>query len=462
VQFQSFLQEIAFSKKMSDSEKPKTLYGLKDIDEEYNNWFISDATKGPLTVWQKQKKTWFQLRGIWHEVFFSVLRKMDNEIEEEDQRLTRFGSALDLMRRTYGSRQKPDTLGLLDVNVFQDWLRKEVVEGTEGCSQGVFKKVLKMANVNMEEVIADALWMASDIWVEHRQDGIDIKHESLRNVADLEDRVVMYFSKGLGFESVRSLIFDELQVPLLQQMGELEIRTAFDAVDDKTGQCGCLEPHEIMQMVRLLTKNGMHLNMMTDMFKKLKMNLSEDYIRDSFLAMDTNADDLIDVPEFLGMIDLIITTLVPQMIFERLEMQPQHIIRRLLLLLCGSVIMLTFIVISIGAFQVEVSKGSAGMASSLMRAGIAIVAVLGLRRDAGDEDQDKMFKARGYVYEIMGVSASQMEARKRTPAMGDPYSGRAELAMRKREINRSLGRARGGAAHQGHHDDHHDDDHDGD
>jgi len=98
-----------------------------------------------------------------------------------------------------------------------------------------------------------------------------------------------------------------------------------------------------------------------------------------------------------------------------------------------------------------------------MRAGIAIVAVLGLRRDAGDDDQDRLFiNARGHLYEIMGVSASQMEAKKRAASAGSGQMN--QIMASKREVSRSLqgahrraGGHRGGAGHRGQDDDDDDD-----
>merc|ERR1719487_171803 len=130
----------------------------------------------------------------------------------------------------------------------------------------------------------------------------------------------------------------------------------------------------------------MNLKAVNKLFKDLNLNLSEGNIKDSFLMMDTNADDLIDVPEFLGMIDYIIDPLIPDMIFEKLNMKPQQQAMKLVGLMVISVLIILFIVISMGAFHVEVGKGAAGMGASLMRAGIAIVAVLGLRRDSDGDD----------------------------------------------------------------------------
>jgi len=197
----------------------------------------------------------------------------------------------------------------------------------------------------------------------------------------------------------------------------------------------------------------------------MKISFPEHELKAAFMMMDTNADDIIDIPEFLGLIDHIIVARVPELLYERLNMKLQQIAVKLFALMIAACTIFLFIAISLGAFQVSMNKGAAGMGASFLRAGIAIVAVLGLRRDAGDDDQDKMLiNARNHLYEMMGVSNSQMEARRKSQignAVGGGGVGNtAQLMRSRREVSRAV-RMKGvkkGGRHTGHDDDDDDDD----
>mmetsp|Transcript_118471 Transcript_118471/g.217092 ORF Transcript_118471/g.217092 Transcript_118471/m.217092 type:complete len:180 (+) Transcript_118471:2-541(+) len=172
--------------------------------------------------------------------------------------------------------------------------------------------------------------------------------------------------------------------------------------------------------------------------------------------MDTNADDVIDVPEFLGMADYFILELIPNEIFGALGLQVQQIAMALLGAFCISIVILLFVLISLGAFQVELNAGGSNGAA-WVRAGIAIGAVAGLKGDNSEASQEKLFqRARKHLYEMMGVSPSQMEARRRSNALGGQMQPMVRMPQAKAKIVKV--RQRGSAQNSRDHDDRDDDD----
>lgn len=439
-----FLDSVAYSKQ--ESQKPKGLK-FEEVNEEYDKWFKCTDT-GKISLWTKRGRSFYRLRGIWPECFLGVLGKMDNGIEDQIRGLKRFAEA----RSEFQGRHQPvECEGIMDIHEFEDWLTKNVVEVTSEVSKEVFIQVLKRANISIPPIVAEYLWLSADD---------NCSHSSLRRVKDLEDRLVMYLSKGLVVESVRSLIFDELQVPALQQLRDTDVKSAFDQVDDKTGQCGFLEPHEVQQMIRLIAQEGMTLDMLSQTFDRLKLHFPEKDVKAAFLMMDTNSDDVIDMPEFLGMVDYFIVSLIPNQIFGALGLQVQQIGMKLLGALIISLIVLLFILISLGAFQVGLS-GRSKDGASWVRAGIALAAVAGLKGDASEDNQDKLyFRARQKLYDMMGVSSSQMEMRRRSNAAGVAVAKQPESKMPKFKPPKAMKKRGGGSG--GRHEDKDDEDDDED
>eukprot|EP00929_Paragymnodinium_shiwhaense_P111626 TRINITY_DN79970_c0_g1_i1.p1 TRINITY_DN79970_c0_g1~~TRINITY_DN79970_c0_g1_i1.p1 ORF type:complete len:2493 (+),score=634.37 TRINITY_DN79970_c0_g1_i1:120-7598(+) len=461
---QLFLRQVAFPPHREKHDlKPKAL-NLTEIDEVYDNWFKSEA---PATVWTKRSRTMLQLRGIWHEMFLTILERMENPLMELEDGVKLFEEALDLQEAARA--ENPDVFGmefdisegLLDVAYLEEvWLRRNLVEHTEDCSLQVFREVLQRAEITLPQVVADAIWMAAD------REGC--LHPSLRKVNDLEDRVVLYLSKGLCYESARALVRDELQVPTLQALDEEAVKAAFNQVDEKTGMVGFIEPREVNEMILLLGQNGMTQPVLDQAFKRLKMNLPEETVKAAFLMMDTNSDDVIDMAEFLGMIDYFIGKLIPQQVFDVMDMNVQQVAKKLILTLVTLSTVCLFLVISLTAFQVEVTKsaGNGAAGASFLRAGLAVAAAIGLRRDATSDDQDTRFQqARENLYRLMGVTQSELETRRRattTETTVDTKTHTQTAKTQQRGGARMGSSARGGSHGQDHHHDDHDHHHDDD
>eukprot|EP00928_Gymnodinium_smaydae_P046318 TRINITY_DN3084_c0_g7_i1.p1 TRINITY_DN3084_c0_g7~~TRINITY_DN3084_c0_g7_i1.p1 ORF type:complete len:2646 (-),score=570.29 TRINITY_DN3084_c0_g7_i1:479-7402(-) len=407
-----FMRSVAFSVE-KDAGEARELE-LKEIDQVYDNWKVSTSPDVPTSVWCKRSKVHLQLRGIWHECFLELLDKMDNGVKDKLAGIDLFEQALKKQQEWSsrdGGQGRYAHEGLLDFEFFENcWLKEQMENNTE-CSLQVFKEALIMAEITIPDVVVDALWFAAD------KDKCN--HPSLRKILDLEDRLVMYLSKGLCFESARILVYDELQSPTMQTRSLEAIRTAFRQVDDKTGQVGFIEPREVNEMLLLLAQDGVSLSTLQQGFRKLKISIPDDIVKAAFLMMDTNSDDVIDMPEFLGMIDYFIDALLPEQVFRALGMSPQQVVSALLLTGLAFAIILLFVFVSMGAFQVQVSDAASSTGSSMIRAGIAVVAALGLRRDTSEEDLDKRFGAvREQLYGMMGVTQSQLEARRRASVSG--------------------------------------------
>jgi len=421
---QQFMKNLLFSETLHVQSRTGTEGGdegydaalllerdLEIINKEYDNWYKhKDPDKAE--VWTKRGKSLLKLRGIWSECFYAVLESLENKVDEKkrDSGETLFDTALSQWR---GKASKPDHTGgpfhegLLDISFFKKWLKKTLVNNKD-CSLPVFKDVLKRAQITLPELVADALWYAGRVGE---------LHASLRNARDLEDRLVMYLSKGLCYESVRSLVFDELQTSSLQEITQDELRVIFDQMDMKTGRCGFAEPHEVHELICMMTQQGMTCERLIQAFKRLKMTFPDKNVKAAFMLMDTNADDDIDLPEFLGLIDHLIVSVIPEAIFDYLQLEPWQIAAKLAVATVTLLIVFMFIFISLSAFQVKLGGNNtdAGAGASLIRAGIALVAALGLRREAGnDEEREGLYVlARERLYYLTGVTQSQVEARRR-------------------------------------------------
>jgi len=380
---------------------------LEVISKEYDNWFKHKDAENP-QVWTKRGKLLLKLRGVWAECFYAVLDKLENKVDErKGSGEILFESAMAQWRQKASDAGIEVYEGLLDIGFFKKWLKLTLVNNRD-CSLPVFKDVLKRAQISLPDLVAEALWYAGK--------GGDL-HASLRNARDLEDRLVMYLSKGLCYESVRSLVFDELQTSSLQTITENELRVIFTQMDQKTGRCGFAEPHEVHELICLMSQHGMTCTRLIQAFKRLKMTFEDKSIKSAFMLMDTNADDDIDLPEFLGLIDHLIVSVIPQAIFSYLNLEPWQVLARLTLASATLCIVFLFIFISLSAFQVKLSGNNtdAGAGASLIRAGLALVAALGLRREANnDEEREGLYTiARERLYYLTGVTQSQVEARRR-------------------------------------------------
>merc|ERR1719379_48531 len=97
--------------------------------------------------------------------------------------------------------------------------------------------------------------------------------------------------------------------------------------------------------------------------------------------------------EFLGMVDYFFVKLVPNEIFRSLGLSTPHVVLKLVGTLCALVVIGAFTYISLGAFAVDVesskAKEASGAGASLLRAGFALFAALGLRQDASDLDENR-------------------------------------------------------------------------
>merc|ERR1719291_683400 len=108
-------------------------------------------------------------------------------------------------------------------------------------------------------------------------------------------------------------------------------------------------------------------------------------------------------------------TLIPQEILRVMGLQPQQVALRLLGAISFAVAVFAFVLISLGAFHVNlaVSSASAGGGASMVRVGITLLAVVALKRETSEEDEERFFKhARERLYAMMGVTQSQIDARR--------------------------------------------------
>mmetsp|Transcript_40295 Transcript_40295/g.65147 ORF Transcript_40295/g.65147 Transcript_40295/m.65147 type:complete len:333 (+) Transcript_40295:1-999(+) len=303
-------------------------------------------------------------------------------------------------------------------------MASHLVENPTECSRNVFREALTRAEITLPKLVVHALWYVSD------KSGCS--HSSMRRVSDLQDRLVMYLSTGQCYESVRGLFFDELHVPTLQDIPRDEVRAAFVQVDEKTGFCGVIDTHEVCELMRLLSQQGMSLPVVEKTFKQLKLHIDEDALKEAFVMVDTNSDDNIDLTEFLCMIDRLIDTILPKKIFSLMGMQPQQILFKVVGMGMSMLTMCAFLSIALGAFHVDVKKEAADMGQSFLRAGLAGLAALGLRRESSMDDLEKQYQvARVHLYRLTGVSNSQLETRRRAyMASGSSVGGTATLKRR--------------------------------
>jgi len=206
-------------------------------------------------------------------------------------------------------------------------------------------------------------------------------------------------------------------------------------VDEKTGQCGVIDPHEVQELLILLSQEGMDLQVVQTSFLELKLNLLEDSVYDSFTAVDTNCDDKIDMTEFLALVDRLVDLVLPDTIFGFMSLQPQQIIMDVVLKVTMILTMFLFVFVSLNAFHVDVGREAASAGSSIIRAALAGLALLGLRGDNSPEYMEKQYQvAKEQLYRLTGISRSQLEARRRTGALGGGAGvilGRGRFGMRR-------------------------------
>mmetsp|Transcript_23786 Transcript_23786/g.76653 ORF Transcript_23786/g.76653 Transcript_23786/m.76653 type:complete len:1297 (-) Transcript_23786:116-4006(-) len=415
-----FLQEIAFK---TDTQKPdnKAFQGSK-VDDDYDDWRkVKDGDGYVNAIWNLRGKALLELRGVWQECFFHILADMSNEVTDKQKGLILFEICRQDQLKFYGQHAQyrdANRDGLLHVNFLFHWLRENLVQNTGECSLQVLQKVLERCELTLPRIVVTSLY--------HSAKPTDNFNDSwnLRKVSDLEDRIVMYLVKGLPAESVEALIFDVLSVPSLQDIGKAELKFIFQQVDTKLGTNGFLEPREIRALITFLGQAGMSLADLLKSLKTLGCDFPELKIKEAFLLLDTSGDDLMDLPEFLGLMDYVIVRLIPQEIMRVMGLEPQQVILRLVVAVLTLLSVFLFVFVSLGAFHVEIAvdSDSSGSAATMIRTGIALLAVVALKRDGSEEDEERFFKdARERLYAMMGVTHSQIDARRR--AMGYSAGG---------------------------------------
>ncbi|CAE7273341.1 unnamed protein product [Symbiodinium pilosum] len=380
-QIYKFVKSVAFSAEEKSRDKSEEWKAMRVVDEEYDTWRLqkdeSDHAR-KYYLWVNRGKSVQRLRGIWHEVFLDILSKMGSPVQDAKQGLLLFQEALRQQSRVTSSSVVEEFEGLLSVDFLVNiWMQKALVENTDEVSLQIFKDALDKAEFTLPTSSVEALWYAAD--------KTKCTHPSLRQVKDLEDRLVMYLASGMFFESVRTLITNELQVPTLHSLDPKEIKAAFKQVDEKTGCCGIIDPHEVQAS-----------------FQQLHMNLDAEAIQDAFM-MDASANvfvkgnlcglygprlysmqlasnsQYITVQEFLSLIDKLVDQVIPEAIFEYMGLL-RH---QMLACRCN--------VVSLNAFHVNVG-----------------LALLGLRNDNSPEYMEKQYNiARvviGFGGALKGVS----------------------------------------------------------
>lgn len=409
-----FIKEIAFSREenvRNFKESHATVYAsLKVIDEEYDSWKKEEGDGGKF-IWVNRGKSLQRVRGIWQECFLDLLTKVGNPVQDMKEGLFLFNSALEDQRKEH--RHGDDEIeGLLSVDYLHIWMQKNIVEKTSEVSLHIFKEALKMAEFTLPPSSVEALWYSAD---KAQMAGNKAQERaSLRQVKDLEDRLVMYLSNGMFYEALRNLIVNELHVPSLHVLDGKEIKAAFKQVDEKTGCCGIIDPHEVSELLLLLSQEGMDLSVVLHSFDQLRLHLDPEAVQDAFMMVDTNCDDKIDLTEFLSLIDRLVEDVLPDAIFEYMGLQRHQIFWGVILKVMTILTMFLFVFVSLNAFHVDVGEKAASAGSSSIRAALAGLALLGLRSDMSPEYMEKQANiAKEQLYRITSVSRSQLEARRR-------------------------------------------------
>eukprot|EP00931_Biecheleriopsis_adriatica_P037294 TRINITY_DN21397_c0_g2_i2.p1 TRINITY_DN21397_c0_g2~~TRINITY_DN21397_c0_g2_i2.p1 ORF type:complete len:2222 (-),score=565.91 TRINITY_DN21397_c0_g2_i2:72-5774(-) len=423
-----FVKSLAFDREKSQRSKEdrEETDKYKVVDEEYDNWKVQNDD-GIKHIWNLRGQSALHLRGIWHECFLDILDRMGSPVDPMEG-VELFQKALKRQQQDKGQDPTSVDAELVSVDWFEKtWLPENVENNTKEVSLAIFREALEKAEFTLPKSSIEALWYSADKSV--------CSHSSLRRVTDLEDRLVMYLSTGLTFEAVRNLIFNELQVPSLQELKLKEIQAAFTQVDEKTGCCGVIDPHEVSELFLLLSQEGMTLSVVQTSFESLKLNIHEDTVHDAFIMVDTNCDDKIDMTEFLALFDTLVEDLLPDEIFRLMGLQMQQIWVNVLGKIATILTMFLFIFVSLNAFHVDVSKEAAGAGSSIIRAALAGLALLGLRNDNSPEYLERQYNmAKEHLYRLTGVTRSQLEARRRTGTLGAgaAMAGKSRLMMQRR------------------------------
>lgn len=413
-----FIKEIAFAREENvrnfKEKESETYEKLKIVDEEYDSWKKEEG-EGPKYLWVNRGKSLLRVRAIWQECFLDLLTKVHNPVQDMKEGLLLFNSALQDQRNQYHGDLK-DMEGLLAVDFLHTWLQKNLVERTSEVSLQIFKSALHMAEFTLPPSSVEALWYSAD--KAQMVGSKSMERASLRQVKDLEDRLVMYLSGGMFYESLRGLIVNELHVPSLHSLDAKEIAAAFKQVDEKTGCCGVIDPHEVSELLLLLSQEGMDLTVVQQSFDQLRVHLDPEAVQDAFMMVDTNCDDKIDLTEFLSLIDRMVDTMIPDAIFEYMGLQRHQIFWGVILKVVTILTMFLFVFVSLNAFHVDVGEKAASAGSSSIRAALAGLALLGLRNDNSPEYMEKQANiAKEQLYRITSVSRSQLEARRRSVAL---------------------------------------------
>ncbi|OLQ01020.1 hypothetical protein AK812_SmicGene16254 [Symbiodinium microadriaticum] len=176
---------------------------------------------------------------------------------------------------------------------------------------------------------------------------------------------------------------------------------------------------KVCELLLLLSQEGMDLQTVQASFQQLHMNLDPDAIQDAFMIVDTNCDDKIDLTEFLSLIDKLVDQVIPESIFEYMGLLRHQILSNVVMKVTTILTMFLFVFVSLNAFHVNVGQKATTAGSSMIRAALAGLALLGLRNDNSPEYMEKQYNiAREQLYRITGVSRSQLEARRRGAAGG--------------------------------------------
>lgn len=338
-----------------------------------------------------------------------------------------FEQAVEKQSHWIGRSQGKKMDGLLDIGFLLKWLREELVARSDECSMEIFREVLDKVEISLPRIVITDIFYSGERTTDETRENLP-----MRRVRDLEDRLTMYLSLGACKESVVSLIQDEVTMQSLLAISSQELKLSFQTIDSKLGDNGYLEPQEVLEMLIFLAQDGMSMLKLLESLKRLGMRFPERAIRDSFMAMDTNGDDNMDLPEFLGLFDYIIMRIIPQEIIIAMGYSTQQILAKMLTFAAVSSMVLLFVGVSLSALQVNMnaSTKNAEESTALIRGGLGGLAVFALKRDTTEEDKDRFFRtARARLYDMLGVTESYVNARRRNSTL----SVRASVEKRRRK-----------------------------
>merc|ERR1719489_34081 len=265
---------------------------------------------------------------------------------------------------------------LYDGNVSKDVFGYRGVVGFVG-----FKAILKVLKIDLQSEEMDRLWnnMSKDPWeiesvlyekvVDPRGSrylrlgmdlfGVDPMKGGYVLINSLREQLRLLMTTGLPMITLYYLLKSELNLDVT----EARIDAAVQTIHHRRNEYGLIRYDDVPNIIIALDSRGLDFDMLRDLIKDMKLNISEDNVLTMFNKMDVNGDYALSLNEILAGFEALYYLFLPNRILHEMKLSAADHLRSLLLIFFSISTSILFLILSIASFE-----GMRGGADAIVQA----------------------------------------------------------------------------------------------